>query len=57
MADPVITDVDAFTITSAEDGDGTYYGAVVAAESSAVTPSDYAIGDGVIVDLAGNLTA
>lgn len=53
MTDPVITDVDAFTITSAEDGDGTYYGAVVAAESSAVTPSDYAIGDGVIVDFGG----
>ena len=53
MTDPVITDVDAFTITSAEDGGGTYYGAVVAAESSAVTPSDYAIGDGVIVDFGG----
>ena len=53
MTDPVITDVDAFTITSAEDGDGTYYGAVVAADSSAITPSDYAIGDGVIVDFGG----
>lgn len=53
MTDPVITDADTFTITSTEDGDGTYYGAVVAVDSSAITPSDYAIGDGVIVDFGG----
>ena len=53
MTDPVITDADAFTITSTEDGDGTYYGAMVAVESSAITLSDYAIGNGVIVDFGG----
>lgn len=52
MTDPVITDADAFTITSAEDAGGTYV-AVVAVESSAITLSDYAIGDGVIVDFGG----
>ena len=52
MTDPVITDADAFTITSAEDGGGVYM-AMVAVESSAITPSDYAIGNGVIVDFGG----
>ena len=52
MTDPVITDADAFTITSAEDGGGVYV-AMVAVESSAITLSDYAIGDGVIVDFGG----
>ena len=52
MTDPVITDADAFTITSAEDGGGVYM-AMVAVESSAITLSDYAIGDGVIVDFGG----
>lgn len=52
MTDPVITDADAFTITSAEDGGGVYI-AMVAVESSAITLSDYAIGDGVIVDFGG----
>ena len=59
MTDPVVTDADAFTITSTEDGDGTYYGAVVAVKSSAITTSDYAIGDGVVVAFGGksyNLT-
>lgn len=53
LTDPVITDADAFTITSAEGEDGTYYMAMVAVESSAITLSDYAIGDGVIVDFGG----
>ena len=52
MTDPVITDADAFTITSAEGEDGMYV-AMVAIESSAITLSDYAIGDGVIVDFGG----
>ncbi len=52
MTDPVITDVDTFTITSAEGEDGVYV-AMVAVESSVVTLSDYAIGDGVIVDFGG----
>lgn len=52
MTDPVITDVDTFTITSAEDQGGVYF-AVVAVESSAITLSDYTIGDGVIVDFGG----
>lgn len=52
MTDPVITDVDTFTITSAEDQGG-MYAAMVAVESSVVTLSDYAIGDGVIVDFGG----
>lgn len=52
MTDPVITDVDTFTITSAEGEDG-MYAAMVAVESSVVTLSDYAIGDGVIVDFGG----
>ena len=52
MTDPVITDVDTFTITSAEGEDGMYM-AMVAVESSAITLSDYAIGDGVIVDFGG----
>lgn len=52
MTDPVITDVDTFTITSAEDQGGVYF-AVVAVESSAITLSDYVIGDGVIVDFGG----
>ena len=53
LTDPIVTDADAFTITSTEDGDGTYYRAVVAVDSSAITPSVYAIGDGVIVDFGG----
>lgn len=52
MTDPVITDVDTFTITSAEDQGGVYF-AVVTVESSAITLSDYTIGDGVIVDFGG----
>ena len=52
MTDPVITDADAFTITSAEGGDGVYM-AMVAVESSAITISDYVIGDGVVVDFGG----
>lgn len=52
MTDPVITDVDTFTITSAEGEDGMYM-TMVAVESSTITPSDYAIGDGVIVDFSG----
>ena len=52
MTDPVITDVDTFTITSADGEDGMYM-TMVAAESSTITPSDYAIGDGVIVDFGG----
>ena len=52
MTDPVITDVDTFTITSADGEDGMYM-AMVAVESSTITPSDYAIGDGVIVDFGG----
>lgn len=52
MTDPVITDADTFTITSAEGEDGVYV-AMVAVESSDITPSDYAIGDGVIVDFGG----
>lgn len=52
MTDPVITDADAFTITSAEGGDGVYM-TMVAVDSSAITLSDYAIGDGVIVDFGG----
>ena len=59
LTDPIVTDADAFTIASTEDGDGTYYGAVVAVGSSAITPSDYAIGDGVVVVFGGksyNLT-
>lgn len=52
MTDPVITDVGTFTITSAEDQGGVYF-AVVAVESSAITLSDYTIGDGVIVDFGG----
>lgn len=52
LTDPVITDADAFTITSAEGEDGMYI-AMVAVESSTITPSDYAIGDGVIVDFGG----
>lgn len=52
MTDPVITDVDTFTITSAEVEGGVYF-AVVAVESSAITLSDYTIGDGVIVDFGG----
>ena len=52
MTNPVITDADAFTITSAEDGGGVYI-AMVAVESSAITLSDYAIGGGVIVDFGG----
>lgn len=52
MTDPVITDVDTFTITSAEGEDGMYM-TMVAVESSTITPSDYAIGDGVIVDFGG----
>lgn len=52
MTDPVITDADAFTITSAEDGGGVYMD-MVAVESSAITLSDYVIGDGVIVDFGG----
>ena len=52
MTDPVITDADAFIITSAEDGGGVYM-AMVAVESSAITLSDYVIGDGVIVDFGG----
>ena len=52
MTDPVITDADAFTITSAEDGGGVYM-AMVAVESSAITLSDYVIGDGVVVDFGG----
>lgn len=58
MTDPVITDVDTFTITSAEDRGGIYF-AVVAVESSAIMLSDYANGEGVIVDFGGqsyNLT-
>lgn len=52
MTDPVITDVDTFAITSAEVKSGVYF-AVVAVESSAITLSDYTIGDGVIVDFSG----
>lgn len=52
MTDPVITDVGTFTITSAEDMGGLYM-AEVAVESSAITLSDYVIGDGVIVDFGG----
>ena len=52
MTDPVITDADTFTITSAEGEDGRYM-TMVAVESSAITLSDYAIGDGVIVDFGG----
>lgn len=52
MTDPVITDVDTFTIASAEVEGGVYF-AVVAVESSAITLSDYTIGDGVIVDFGG----
>ena len=52
MTDPVITDVDTFTITSAESEDGMYF-TVVAVESSTITLSDYTIGDGVIVDFGG----
>lgn len=52
MTDPVITDVGTFTITSAEDIGGLYM-AEVAVESSAITLSDYVIGDGVIVDFGG----
>lgn len=52
MTDPVITDADTFTITSADDEGGIYM-AIVAVESSAITLSDYAIGDGVIVDFGG----
>lgn len=52
MTDPVITDVDTFTITSAKDEGGIYF-AVVAVESSTITLSDYAIGDSVIVDFGG----
>ena len=52
MTDPVITDADAFTITSAEDEGGVYM-AMVAVESSAITLSDYVIGDGVVVDFGG----
>lgn len=52
MTDPVITDVDTFTITSAEDQGGAYF-AVVSVESSTITLSDYTIGDGVIVDFGG----
>lgn len=52
MTDPVITDADTFTITSADDGDG-YHMAMVAVESSAITQSDYAIGGGVVVDFGG----
>ena len=52
MTDPVITDVDTFTITSAEGEDGMYM-AMVAVKSSAITLSDYAIGNGVIVDFGG----
>ena len=52
MTDPVITDVGTFTITSAEDQGGVYF-AVVAVESSAITLSDYTIGDDVIVDFGG----
>lgn len=52
MTDPVITDADAFTITAAEEADGMYM-ADVAVESSSITLSDYAIGDGVIVDFGG----
>lgn len=52
MTDPVITDADTFAITSAEGEDG-MYAAMIAVESSAITLSDYAIGDGVIVDFGG----
>lgn len=52
LTDPVITDADAFTITSADGGDGVYM-TVVAVESSDITLSDYVIGDGVIVDFGG----
>lgn len=52
MTDPVITDADTFTITSAEGEDGRYM-TMVAVESSTITLSDYAIGDGVIVDFGG----
>ena len=52
MTDPVITDADTFTITSAGDEGGVYM-AMVAVESSAITLSDYVIGDGVIVDFGG----
>ena len=52
MTDPVITDVDTFTITSAEDQGGIYF-TVVAVESSTITLSDYTIGDSVIVDFGG----
>lgn len=52
MTDPVITDVDTFTITSAEDQGGVCF-AEVAVESSTITLSDYAIGDSVIVDFGG----
>ena len=52
MTDPVITDADTFTITSAGDEGGVYM-AMVAVESSAITLSDYVIGDGVVVDFGG----
>nr|DAE27973.1 MAG TPA: hypothetical protein [Siphoviridae sp. ctvxh7] len=52
MTDPVITDADTFTITSAEGEDGMYM-TMVAVESSVVTLSDYAIGNDVIVDFGG----
>lgn len=52
MTNPVIMDADAFTITSAEGEDGRYM-TMVAVESSTITLSDYAIGDGVIVDFGG----
>lgn len=52
MTDPVIADADTFTITSADGEDGMYM-TMVAVESSTITPSDYAIGDGVIVDFGG----
>ena len=52
LTDPIVTDADAFTITSAEDGGGVYV-AMVAVESSAITLSDYVIGDGVVVDFGG----
>lgn len=52
MTDPVITDIDTLTITSAKDEGGIYF-AAVAVESSTITLSDYAIGDSVIVDFGG----
>ena len=52
MTDPVITDADTFTITSAGDEGGVYM-AMVVVESSAITLSDYVIGDGVVVDFGG----